>query len=490
MTSIGAGRRAGLAVAVGAAALAMALGGAAPRRANVDAAGVERLKPFVYRASHCAACHNQDRAATYDAGERAAMICRMNEWATFDAGDRHALAHAALTSERGRLIGERLGIDTATDRACVSCHAAPASDLPGARPVEGVTCVGCHGAYSNWVEAHARVDDPEWRGLDRAMKERDYGMADLWDMSRRAQLCAWCHVGDAASGRVLTHAMYAAGHPPLPPFELASHAREEPRHWELLREKTEARRGRLGLEADRFEQTREALVGGLAALKALADLTAAQAGGEVDVVGGVWPDFARFDCAACHHGLRGSAAWRQERGYRHAAGRPPLPEWPGVISMLTPGAEALGRPLDAWASAATLRPFGEPEAVASAAREVSAASEALLREVANAPLDVEAARGILGRIAAAAGRRAPDHDTARVLALAARAVVEELGDDAPAGSVEAVADLDRALGLALRGEAMTKSPIGEEYGPRLERMSGYEPDAAMEAFARLGQSEP
>jgi hypothetical protein len=493
MTSIDARRRAGfVGVLAGAVGLGVsALGGATSRTGEHGAdARVEGLRPFVYRASHCAACHNQDRAATYAADERAAMICRMNEWATFDGGDRHAVAHAALTSERGRVMGERLGIDAATDRACAGCHVAPAADLPGARAAEGVTCVGCHGAYANWVEAHARVGDPEWGGLGRAAKERDYGMVDLWNVTRRAELCASCHVGDAASGRVLTHAMYAAGHPPLPPFELASHSRDEPRHWELLREKSAGRRERLGLEADRFERTREVLAGAVASLKAAAGVTAAQAGGEVGVVGGGWPDFARFDCAACHHGLRGPGAWRQARGYRNAAGRPPLPEWPGVVAMLAPGGDRLGALLDAWNAAATARPFGDAERVASAAREVVAGCEGLLGGMDGMRLDVEAARGVLGRIAGAARRRVPDAETARVLALAARVVVEELGDEAPGGAREAVAELDRALGLDLRGEGEGKVPVGDAYGPRLERAAGYEPGAVRGAFELLERSIP
>ncbi len=140
-------QRSSLAALLALAAAGFVLGGA---RSSVGVAELstraEPLKPFVYRASHCAACHNQDRAATYYPDERASMICRMNEWATFDASDRHALAHAALTSERGRVIGERLGLDAATAPACLSCHAAPSTSLPGVRWSEGITCVGCHGA--------------------------------------------------------------------------------------------------------------------------------------------------------------------------------------------------------------------------------------------------------------------------------------------------------------------------------------------------------
>ena len=39
--------------------------------------------------------------------------------------DRHARAHASLSGERGRRIGERLGIDAARAAECVACHGTP-----------------------------------------------------------------------------------------------------------------------------------------------------------------------------------------------------------------------------------------------------------------------------------------------------------------------------------------------------------------------------
>ena len=65
-------------------------------------------------------------------------------------------------------------------------------------------------------------------------------MTDLWDPVRRAETCASCHVGNHDEGKVVTHAMYAAGHPPLPGFETATFGDLEPRHWQYLSEKTPA----------------------------------------------------------------------------------------------------------------------------------------------------------------------------------------------------------------------------------------------------------
>ena len=36
-------------------------------------------------------------------------------------------------------------------------------------------------------------------------------------------MCLSCHLGNAREGRVVTHEMYAAGHPPLPGFEHMGH---------------------------------------------------------------------------------------------------------------------------------------------------------------------------------------------------------------------------------------------------------------------------
>ncbi len=495
MTRIKGGQRwaVGLVVLLG--AVGASLGGVAPIRST----GVPTddqpapLKPFVYRASHCAGCHNQDRAATYDPAERDGLICRMNEWETFETRDRHTMAHAALTSERGRMMSQRLGQDVSSMAACVACHSAPAANIPGSRPAEGVTCVACHGAYANWVETHARIDDPEWRQLDRAAKERDYGMVDLWQPSRWASLCVSCHVGDAPTGKILTHAMYAAGHPPLPPFELAQFTDAEPRHWQLLREKSPERRQRLGIDGtpDRFEQTRELLLGALAALAASAEITSNQA----EAAGEDWPDFARFDCAACHHDLKPAldAAWRQARGYRNTPGRPPLPEWTSALAQLAPGAEQAGLPrfLDAHAKAATDQPFGDRESLASAGVALVEVSNRLRDNLETTPITTQTAQDLLRQIAAYPQRRIPDPDTARILALAARVLLRELAEEAPTGpeAQRITAELDRLLGLNIE-PATPKSPLDPTYAHRLQTQATYNPAAVEQLFQELGQLVP
>jgi hypothetical protein len=61
-------------------------------------------------------------------------------------------------------------------------------------------------------------------------------MRDLRNPGKRAEWCMSCHVGNAAEGKVVTHAMYAATHPVLRGFDLASFSKNLPQHWWNLKE--------------------------------------------------------------------------------------------------------------------------------------------------------------------------------------------------------------------------------------------------------------
>ena len=62
-------------------------------------------------------------------------------------------------------------------------------------------------------------------------------MIDVRNPVRRAEQCFSCHIGNVEEGKLVTHAMYAAGHPPLPSIEIESFAKQMPRHWRYLDEK-------------------------------------------------------------------------------------------------------------------------------------------------------------------------------------------------------------------------------------------------------------
>ena len=217
---------------------------------------------------------------------------------------------------------------------------------------EGVTCVACHGPYLDWVRIHpesillgGRVDANRpntgrigWIDLSREEKANQFGMTDLRDPIRRAETCASCHVGNHDQGKVVTHAMYAAGHPPLPGFETAAFSDAQPPHWQTFDKRTPERQSRFKPHDPRnLEQTQLVAVSGLVVVREWMKLFAAQAAVEnPDPSGAPWPDLARFDCYACHHELqaRDVVSWRQLRRRDGQPGRPAPPDWPLILVQL------------------------------------------------------------------------------------------------------------------------------------------------------------
>ena len=214
-------------------------------------------------------------------------------------------------------------------------------------------------------------------------------MTNLRDPVRRSELCASCHIGNYSQGKVITHAMYAAGHPPLPGFEPASFGQQQPRHWKYRRETLHApdlvNRKVNPSATDDLEQTQLVAAGGLVVLRESIRLFADQAGAAIANHEAVaWPALARFDCAACHHDLQsgGSAPWRQTRGFPGAPGRPASPAWPLALVPLALEAgdpshaqdrtAQWNRNLDMFRTALAVQPFGEPDRIAAAARRWSA----------------------------------------------------------------------------------------------------------------------
>src|SRR5205814_2242281 len=77
-----------------------------------------------------------------------------------------------------------------------------------------------------------------------------------------------------AEGKVVTHEMYAAGHPPLPGFELATFSESLPKHWRLMKDvplmkklDAKVRKEVYHYEVSEMEQTRLVAVGALVSLR-------------------------------------------------------------------------------------------------------------------------------------------------------------------------------------------------------------------------------
>jgi len=147
----------------------------------------------------------------------------------------------------------------------------------------GIGCETCHGHAEKWLARHYERD------VSRA-ELVSLGMTDTKNLLARGKLCASCHVGSAEQD--VSHDLIAAGHPPLR-FELASyHDLIRHKHWDDNRERLQTRdyQGQLWASGQ--------AASGQAALELLV--------ARCDSATGTWPEFAEYDCFACHQRFRSS----------------------------------------------------------------------------------------------------------------------------------------------------------------------------------------
>jgi hypothetical protein len=418
----------------------------------------------------------------------------------------------------GKALGELGGapFDVTKERACLNCHATP---IYGIEPAQfdqkqnGVSCIVCHGAGQEWIALHPYYKRKQWRLYSRAVREEKYGMTDLWNPVTRAETCASCHIGrvDAEhpeASQVLTHAMYAAGHPPLPGFEVATFCDAQPRHWRLLREKTPEIQAFQGFDPSQRERAKLVAAGSIVALRAMSALFAEQAQGEAlaKTPGGAWPDFARYDCYACHHDLR-RPSWRQTRKNDAPPGRPPEPTWSNAlvrlgVALADPShaqthLEAYHAKLRRFHEALKARPFGDRTEAAAAAQDLARWAESFLPDLrkggAGTSLSRETTLTLLHQLCRE-GRDIWDYDAARQVAWA----FVVLYDEAQAFDPKTVPDpkvaeilkaLDTQLGLRLRERDQT-GPLENTLEGRLKTIADYDPAAFHAALAKLERHLP
>lgn len=324
-------------------------------------------------------------------------ITRFNELTTWKEKDKHADAYKVIDTDsadktkvaRAIRMEKILQVSKGDknykvnkDPDCLACHAVrnipPKEERHASFKIEeGVTCSVCHGSYRNWVDAHYGIDKVKFRKMPRKEKEEQYGLRDLWDPVKRAELCSSCHIGNEKEGKFVTHQMYAAGHPPLPSFELATFVRQMPQHWAKISDKPKDIQKMQGLEDEAdVEFTRQVLVGGAMSLHTSMNLVADQAQKALDAAKGKRTalDLSNFDCAACHHELR-SPSWRQERGYIAAPGRVPPRVWENVLPRIgidffksSPSEDTYDEQILDFQKAMVARPYGDAARVVKAAR--------------------------------------------------------------------------------------------------------------------------
>jgi hypothetical protein len=179
---------------------------------------------------------------------------------------------------------------------CAGCHApilaGGGTSTSMARPIEvgfqlSIGCRDCHGDSKQWLAAHT---ERQWydRGGERFVGT---GLRNTQSLGVVASLCSDCHVGsrrDGESVRDVNHDLIAAGHPPLR-FELNAFLTALPAHWPTDR------------EAAWGSHRQRLLVGQLDGLSKSVELDRSRCEAGPGVA--PWPEFANYDCFACHHEL-------------------------------------------------------------------------------------------------------------------------------------------------------------------------------------------
>jgi hypothetical protein len=335
--------------------------------------------------------------------------------------------------------------DDRNARKCLSCHSGWLPDESKRPPAfeSGVTCESCHGPSRHWDVDHS---DPGWRKKSAGDKEK-LGMIDVRDPVRRAAVCYSCHIGNVEEGKFITHEMYAAGHPPLPGIEIETYAEAMPAHWRRLEEKgsfqfhqeyVTANPAQAGdASATALPRTKAVLAGGLVAWRESLRLFAAKS--EMRTKPQTQPDYAVYDCQACHHELQ-APAWRQsrfERGPQNEKrpGRPLLPEWPRALTKvgLAPLDDAqiwreLGALEGQFQRALGKQPLGGPDTIAAAERATAIVAflDAKLPLLAATTIDERAALATLRQLYELPAGEWPDFHSARQIGWAIRTIETEL----------------------------------------------------------------
>jgi hypothetical protein len=442
--------------------------------------------------------------------------------------DKHKDATAVLTSGLGKDIAERMGIpvkniDFVANKAewkqCLTCHGvyidneAHADKItfsPADRVESGVSCVVCHGAHAEWVNEHQKKVGSVWKTLSRKQKEQDHGLTDLWDAEKRAALCSSCHIGNAAEGKVVTHEMYAAGHPPLPGFEILSFSDAMPRHWETMSEKSSRLPKHRELyekayltKADAFdsEHLRLLNISSVVALRSTLQLIHDLARKEIDAKPkeAAWPELAAFDCYACHHDLK-SDSWRQMRTLTGRPGRPQLRLWPTimtetVIKQAKPGGGASAADYHRLAKDLSevfdRTPFGEPQSVVEKAGALMKWSDQMI--VALQRVDKAASRDMLASLLNRPEKELLDFDSARQIAWSAHALFATVAPES-AKRAEVKKHLDTLYHQLHLELPKGQKRIAEDFLPKvLKAIGSYDPrefQKTMRTLAEAAKNKP
>lgn len=340
-----------------------------------------------------------------------AQAVAQDEYVTWARKDPHAGAFETLKSEKSEHIARKLGLGEPAYEAtlCLDCHAdnVPA-ELRGASFAleDGVGCEACHGGSERWLERHDKGGSRD--------TYLELGMYPTDDPVAQAELCLSCHEGNR--DKFVKHRLLGAGHPRVR-FELRVFGRTQPPHYTV--DDDYRTRGKNAADGAQIWAIGQAI-----AVREMIDGMLDPAVGHE----GMWPEFAFFDCHACHHSFS-QERWRPRASTGLGPGSVRVNDanllmLRHALAVLDPeAAEALGREIRALHRATSLA-GGNPRAAAMKVREraVSAIDAFTAWDV-----DVAAVRSILDRVLAEgiAGEYR-DFAGAEQASMAVQALVENL----------------------------------------------------------------
>ena len=382
----------------------------------------EAEPPFIYTGT--TPCAFSDCHGSVTPTEGSERKIDQNEYYTWLKKDRHAKAYEVLRKERSIQIIKNLKISQKAEQhtRCLNCHALnipPEQRGKYFEIAEGVSCESCHGPSKKWLGPHRRLSG----GYDVALT---LGMYDTRNLRKRAEKCLSCHLGDA--DRSVDHAMIAAGHPDLL-FELDTFSALMPPHWRTARveqaekvEQEEKKEQEPQKVEERWLGPQQWAVGLAVGLREAAKRLARRAQAPAPA----WPEFAEFDCLACHHtisvtastyytpgeeellepDMQWSPSWRQARGYRGMAGSP---AWSAaryvvfrhVVSLLAPDAlSQLDHDLSAVAEQMQSMTSTQPDKIVAAASSLAERVDQLIPQIQEADFSLALLSTLLKNIAA------------------------------------------------------------------------------------------
>jgi hypothetical protein len=359
--------------------------------------------------------------------------------------------------------------------------------------------------------------------MDPQVKKDDYGMEDVRNPRIRAGICFSCHIGDVSGDRVrlVTHEMYAAGHPPLPSIELETFLEKMPRHWWTMEEKQAGDDGKGGTFKDHdafyaanhvseteYRRLESVVMSAAVAFQTSVKLIKDQAEKSNQPGGPAWPELALFDCYSCHHDLK-LPSWRQAyennmaprvvlesthqvranevHGYKLRPGRPHLLYWPTTLLPLSgQKLDGVNASLREVGMALDRRPFGDPAAVGLAAGKVVTQVEDLLGSIQGVSLDEGDEVEALKRLCALAESPTVDYESARQIGWAFTIILQAYEPWASnAAFKEPIEQLQVQLKLNLTwGQAeQTEAQLLDA----LQAVSDYEPEKFQTIMRSLGK---